>query len=65
MWDYTRLVQEWDLFTKPYDEGYDPPSAVSSWSIEDIKYSYERREEIFEAGGMAWWSRDDESKVVY
>ena len=32
---------------------------------EDIVYSYHRRTEIWEQGGRGWWSKDDESHIVW
>lgn len=64
MWDYSRLVDEWDLFSKPF-ESVENNTCASAYSEKDIEYSYAQRSDIFYRGGSGWWSKDDESKIVW
>ena len=65
MWDHSRLVDEWNLFSKPYEAPEGDAVCGSTYSREYMKYSYKRRPQIFDAGGTGWWSKDDESKIVW
>ncbi|KAK2789105.1 hypothetical protein FQN52_006368 [Onygenales sp. PD_12] len=121
MWDDSRLVREWDLFSKPYEKPKAPSDpgrevesssepeeaeamddaevdesfeedvsigeAVEDGSVEGrgsneeatrnekvdsddesgpyATYSGERRAKIWKMGGRGWWSKDDESRVVW
>lgn len=66
MWDDWRL-RESNIFSKPFDEDdyprYDSgPTEQRRLEVED---SWKRRSEIYQLGGEGWWSKDDESKIVW
>lgn len=69
MWDYSRLVNEWGFFGKAcqqiLEELCDSIPSTPIRNIEEINYSYDRREEIYISGGRGWWSADDESKIIW
>lgn len=69
-WDYARLVNEWDFFSKTYSEIFraahaEASSIPTTLSMEEIEHSYMRRTDIWELGGRGWWSTDDESKITW
>lgn len=65
MWDHARLVDEWNLFSRPFENIENETGDEFTHSDEYIEYSYDRRSRIFMTGGTGWWSKDDESKIVW
>ncbi|KAK2757966.1 hypothetical protein FQN54_004372 [Arachnomyces sp. PD_36] len=66
MWDQWRLL-EWNLFGKPFEEeDYPyPVDHLTEERQEEVEESWDIRREIFRNGGRGWWSKDDESKIVW
>lgn len=66
MWDDWRL-QKWNLFSEPFSDRNYPPlrNELTEERQREIKESWERRSEIYRRGGRGWWSKDDESKIVW
>lgn len=67
MWDDWRL-RESHLFSKPFSgEDYlpSPANELTELREQEIEESWERRSEIYVLGGRGWWSKEDESKIVW
>ncbi|KAF3483340.1 uncharacterized protein GIQ15_02664 [Arthroderma uncinatum] len=71
LWDVSRLRQEWKFldghYADPPDEALEPldDKPKLTHSMEEMRDSWKQRSKIYAAGGRGWWSKDDESKVVY
>ena len=67
MWDRSRL-HELGLFDEESDAedwGFNPDDLIGKAEREEMKRSFDRRDEIRKLRGSGWWSAEDESKVVY
>ncbi|KAK2762247.1 hypothetical protein FQN54_001257 [Arachnomyces sp. PD_36] len=66
MWDNWRL-SEWNIFSETfqYRNYHYLPASQSSAHPWEIRKSWKRRTEIYKLGGRGWWSKDDESKIVW
>ncbi|KAK2804589.1 hypothetical protein FQN51_001790 [Onygenales sp. PD_10] len=68
MWDVVRLQVELGLgylqVSQLENDVPDDP-IIPKYSQAEIQYSYDRRAEIWLKGGSGWWSKDDESKIVW
>ncbi|KAK2753764.1 hypothetical protein FQN55_000127 [Onygenales sp. PD_40] len=68
MWDVVRLLVELGLgylqVSQLENDVPDDP-IIPKYSQAEIQYSYDRRAEIWLKGGSGWWSKDDESKIVW
>jgi hypothetical protein len=70
MWDQSRLIEEWDFSWDAYYQIEHPPDDYITDDEFDARYkeitdSYDRRSQIWQEGGRGWWSKEDESKIVW
>lgn len=66
MWDRSRLQLELKFFDhQPCKDAPEEDDIAPLLSEEDVEHSYKRRSEIWRKGGRGWWSKDDESHIVW
>ncbi|KAK2748553.1 hypothetical protein FQN57_000688 [Myotisia sp. PD_48] len=62
-WDLSR-VENWAGGIRIFSK-FPVPGIATLGDVEDEASSFRRRDKIFLAGGRGWWSKNDETKVVY
>jgi hypothetical protein len=68
MWDRLRLVHQFDIRNIAYsfaEHGCPEIQPKGTMDVEEVECSHKRRSEIWDAGGRGWWSKDNESRIVW